>query len=71
MARRPAWTEWFQVELSVRAIYEQEADWLKALASLRDYGFRPVHRTTVTRDESLGVVELDCLAIRAGAPAQM
>jgi hypothetical protein len=56
-----------QVELSVRAVYEGQVGLLQALASLQNYGFRPAHLTTVTRDESLRIVELDCLAIRAQA----
>lgn len=55
-----------QIELSVRAIYEDAPGWLDALAWLEDHDFRPVHMTSVTRDASLGVVEFDCLMIRAG-----
>jgi FkbM family methyltransferase len=56
-----------QVELSVRAVYDGQVGLVQALASLQNYGFQPAHLTTVTRDESLGIVELDCLAIRAQA----
>jgi FkbM family methyltransferase len=54
-----------QVELSLRALYEGATGWLDALAGLRQLGFRPAHLTTVARDAELGVVELDCLLIRA------
>jgi FkbM family methyltransferase len=53
-----------QCELSVRAIYEGAPDWLQALEALRGHGFAPVHLATVNRDADLGIVELDCLAIR-------
>jgi FkbM family methyltransferase len=53
-----------QIELSVRAIYEGAAGWVEALNQLEALGFRPAHLTTVGRDSSLGVVELDCLLVR-------
>lgn len=53
-----------QVELSVRAIYEGAPDWLTSLARLRELGFRPAQLTSVGRDDSLGVLELDCLLVR-------
>jgi FkbM family methyltransferase len=53
-----------QVELSLRALYEGAVDWLEALATLRELGFRPAHLTSVGRDAELGVVELDCLLVR-------
>jgi hypothetical protein len=54
-----------QVELSIRAIYDDAPDWLRALAWFEERGFRPAHLATVTRDEALGLVELDCLMIRS------
>lgn len=53
-----------QAELSVRPIYDGQIGWLNALAALEDAGFRPVHLATVSRDESLGLRELDYLGIR-------
>jgi FkbM family methyltransferase len=54
-----------QAELSVRAIYEGSTDWLQTLARLRELGFRPAQLTSVGRDDSLGLLELDCLLVRA------
>jgi FkbM family methyltransferase len=53
-----------QAELSVRAIYEGSTDWLATLARLRELGFRPAQLTSVGRDDSLGLLELDCLLVR-------
>lgn len=54
-----------QVELSVRPIYEGATDWLSTLARLRELGFRPAQLTSVGRDDALGLLELDCLLVRA------
>jgi FkbM family methyltransferase len=54
-----------QVELSVRPIYEGSTDWLSTLARLRELGFRPAQLTSVGRDDALGLLELDCLLVRA------
>jgi FkbM family methyltransferase len=54
-----------QIELSVRAIYEGSVPWIEALGRLDELGFRPSHFTTVGRDSSLGIVELDCLLVRS------
>jgi FkbM family methyltransferase len=54
-----------QIELSVRAIYEGAVGWVEALTRLEELGFRPAHLTTVGRDSSLGIVELDCLLVRS------
>jgi FkbM family methyltransferase len=56
-----------QVELSVRAIYEGAVGWLEVLALLQNYSFHPVHLSAVQRDESLGLVEVDCLLVRVAS----
>jgi FkbM family methyltransferase len=56
-----------QVELSLRPLYEGAPGWLDALATLRALGFRPAQLTSVGRDDSLGLLELDCLLVRDGA----
>jgi len=53
-----------QVELSVRPLYEGAVAWRDALARLDELGFRPAHLAAVTRDDGLGIVELDCLLVR-------
>ena len=53
-----------QAELSVRPIYEGSTDWLSTLSRLRELGFRPAQLTSVGRDDSLGLLELDCLLVR-------
>lgn len=54
-----------QAELSVRAIYDGSTDWLSTLARLGELGFRPAQLTSVGRDDALGLLELDCLLVRA------
>ncbi len=54
-----------QVELSLRPLYEGAVPWRDALAALDDLGLRPAHLSTVARDAGLGIVELDCLLVRA------
>jgi FkbM family methyltransferase len=56
-----------QVELSLQPLYEGAPGWLDALATLRELGFRPAQFTSVGRDGSLGLLELDCLLVRDGA----
>lgn len=53
-----------QMELSVRPVYEGGPAWTASLAVLAELGFRPAHLTTVSRDDALGIIELDALLIR-------
>lgn len=54
-----------QVELSVRPLYEGAVPWDEALGTLAQRGLRPAHLSTVARDDDLGILELDCLLVRA------
>jgi FkbM family methyltransferase len=59
-----------QTELSVRPIYDHMPHYLDALGELERLGYLPTGLFPVARNSSLGLIELDCVAIRDGEPAR-
>ncbi len=53
-----------QSEIALKPIYEGMPDYLTSLARLNALGFSITSLIPVTRDESLRVVEFDCLMVR-------